>query len=58
MSAVTLYTLTPPPLKRDTGLPGSEESTNPWDPTVDLCLGPSGDIRGLAFSYERGNHVV
>ena len=31
--------------------------TPPWDPTVALCLGTSGDPRVMGVSYERGTPV-
>ena len=36
-----------------TGLPRSQETPPPEDPTVALCLGTYGDPLGVGVSYER-----
>ena len=42
----------------DTGVPCSYETAPPYDPTVGICLGPYGGLRGGgAVSYERGTPV-
>jgi len=33
-------------------------NTPPYDPTVALCLGTYGDLRGVGVSYERGTPVA
>ena len=43
--------------RRSIGVPRSEETAPPQDPTVGLCLGPYGGTRGYGFFYERGAPV-
>ena len=45
------------PLSTDTGLPHSQETSPPKDPTVALCLGTYGDPMGMGVFYGRGSPV-
>ena len=44
----------PPPYR---GVPRSQETASPNDPTLALCLGTYGDPRGVGVSYERGTPI-
>ena len=39
------------------GVPRSQDTALPQNPTGGLCLGPHGSPGGGAVSYERGAHV-
>ena len=47
MSEVPLSTLNPPQILNPTGVPCSEETAPPYDPTVGLCIGPYGVPRSI-----------